>query len=89
MSEGDLRMNLDAEEQEFRAEVEAVKKWWSEPRWRYTRRPYTAEKIVEKRGNMKIQYPSNEQSKKLWGILEEKFKVWQDCCGLRLLRRRR
>lgn len=64
----------DREEQQYRAEVEAVKQWWSQPRWRYTKRPFTAEDIVAKRGNMKIEYPSNVQSKKLWGILEERFK---------------
>ena len=67
--------NLDAEEQKYLQEVEAVKKWWSDSRWRYTRRPFTAEQIVQKRGNISISYPSNELSKKLWGILEDRFKV--------------
>ena len=58
----------------FLQEVEAVKKWWSDPRWRYTRRPFTAEQIVSKRGHLKIDYPSNAQSKKLWKILEGRFK---------------
>ncbi|KAI0407682.1 isocitrate lyase [Xylaria palmicola] len=58
----------------FAQEVEAVKRWWSEPRWRYTKRPFTAEQIVSKRGHLQIQYPSNAQSKKLWNILENRFK---------------
>ncbi|KAI1468097.1 isocitrate lyase [Daldinia caldariorum] len=62
------------EDELFLQEVEAVKKWWSDPRWRYTRRPFTAEQIVSKRGHLKIDYPSNAQSKKLWNILEERFK---------------
>lgn len=62
------------EEKQYLEEVEAVKKWWSDSRWRYTKRPFTAESIVAKRGNMKIQYPSNAQSKKLWNILEGRFK---------------
>ncbi|KAF2271772.1 isocitrate lyase and phosphorylmutase [Westerdykella ornata] len=66
--------NIDAEEQRYRQEVEEVKKWWTDSRWRYTRRPFTAEEIVAKRGNLKIQYPSNAQSKKLWKIVEERFK---------------
>jgi len=66
--------NIDAEQQKYQQEVEAVKKWWSEPRWRYTRRPFTAEEIVQKRGNLPIQYPSNAQSKKLWNIVEDRFK---------------
>ncbi|KAK7746292.1 isocitrate lyase 1 [Cytospora paraplurivora] len=62
------------EDELFASEVEEVKKWWSDSRWRYTKRPFTAEQIVSKRGNLKIEYPSNTQSKKLWGILEGRFK---------------
>nr|ABP96877.1 isocitrate lyase [Tuber borchii] len=64
---------IEAEQKAFEAEVEAVKQWWSSPRWHYTKRPFTAEQIVSKRGNLPIFYPSNDQSKKLWGILEKKF----------------
>jgi isocitrate lyase len=67
--------NIDAEEQQFRQEVEDVKKWWSDSRWRYTKRPFTAEQIVSKRGSLKLSYPSNNQAKKLWNIVEGRFKV--------------
>ena len=66
---------IDAEEQRFQAEVAEVKQWWNDSRWRYTKRPFTAEQIVAKRGNLKIEYPGNAQSKKLWNILEGRFKV--------------
>ncbi|KAH7360117.1 isocitrate lyase-like protein [Rhexocercosporidium sp. MPI-PUGE-AT-0058] len=74
------RMNLPAvdvntEEKQYLDEVAAVKKWWSDSRWRYTKRPFTAEQIVAKRGNLTIEYPSNKQAKKLWGILEGRFKT--------------
>ncbi|KAI0537123.1 isocitrate lyase [Xylaria digitata] len=62
------------EDELFAQEVEAVKRWWSDSRWRYTKRPFTAEQIVSKRGHLQIQYPSNAQSKKLWNILENRFK---------------
>jgi len=65
----------NTEEQKYLDEVNAVKKWWTESRWRYTKRPFTAEQIVAKRGNLAIEYPSNIQSKKLWGILENRFKT--------------
>ena len=68
-------MNIEAEEAAFQAEVAAVKEWWKSPRWRYTKRPFTAEAIVAKRGNLKIQYPSNVQAKKLWDIVEDKWMV--------------
>ncbi|KAI0861573.1 isocitrate lyase [Xylaria cubensis] len=61
------------EDELFAQEIEAVKRWWSEPRWRYTKRPFTAEQIVSKRGHLQVQYPSNAQSKKLWNILENRF----------------
>ncbi|TVY28438.1 Isocitrate lyase [Lachnellula hyalina] len=67
-------VNPETEEKIFVEEVAAVKQWWNDSRWRYTKRPFTAEQIVAKRGNLKIEYPSNVQSKKLWNILEERFK---------------
>jgi isocitrate lyase len=67
--------HADAEDAQFQQEVAEVKKWWTDSRWRFTRRPFTAEEIVAKRGNLKITYPSNSQSKKLWNIVEERFKV--------------
>ncbi|ESZ96508.1 isocitrate lyase [Sclerotinia borealis F-4128] len=69
-----VAVDPEQEEQIFLAEVVAVKQWWSDERWRYTKRPFTAEQIVSKRGNLKIEYPSNAQSKKLWNILEGRFK---------------
>ena len=68
-------VDVNTEEKVYLDEVEAVKKWWADERWRYTKRAFTAEQIVAKRGNLKIEYPSNVQSKKLWAILESRFKV--------------
>lgn len=68
-------VDANREDQLFAAEVEAVKQWWSDPRWRHTRRAFTAEQIVAKRGTLKIEYPSNAMSKKLWNILESRFQV--------------
>lgn len=64
----------DQEDQLFTLEVADVKQWWSNSRWRYTKRPFTAEQIVSKRGHLKIEYPGNVQSKKLWQILEKRFR---------------
>lgn len=68
-------VDVSTEEKQYLDEVAAVKQWWNDSRWRYTKRPFTAEQIVAKRGNLKIEYPSNVQSKKLWTILEGRFKV--------------
>lgn len=70
--------SLDQEDQIYQDDVNAVKQWWTDSRWRYTKRPFTAEQIVAKRGNLKIQYPSNAMSKKLWNIVENRFKVRLD-----------
>ena len=67
--------HIDEEEQKYLQDVEAIKQWWTDSRWRHTKRPYTAEQIAQKRGNLKIEYPSNAQAKKLWKIMEEKFAV--------------
>ncbi|CZR68807.1 probable Isocitrate lyase [Phialocephala subalpina] len=61
------------EETAFAAEITAIKTWWSSPRWSTTKRPYTAEQICSKRGNLQIKYASNDMSKKLWDILEHKW----------------
>ncbi|TKX20662.1 isocitrate lyase [Elsinoe australis] len=69
-----MASSIDAEEQKYQQEVKDVKQWWTDSRWRHTRRPYTAEQIVQKRGTIKVDFPSNTQSKKLWDIVESRFK---------------
>ena len=72
---------VDAEEQKYQNEVKQMKQWWSDSRWRYTRRPYTAEQIADKRGNLKIEYASNAMSKKLWKLVEKRFAVSISTCN--------
>lgn len=44
--------------------------WRTNPRWKNLRRPYPAEKVLQLRGTMQIQYTIAEQmSKKLWKLL--------------------
>ncbi|EJP70256.1 Isocitrate lyase [Beauveria bassiana] len=68
-------INPDTEDELFAQEVAQVKSWWNDSRWKHTKRPFTAEQIVSKRGHLKIEYPSNTQSKKLWKILEGRFET--------------
>jgi isocitrate lyase len=68
---------FEDEDRQFAEEVQAVKNWWKDSRWRYTKRPFTAEQIVAKRGNLKIDYPSAVQAKKLWNTVENNFKTKQ------------
>jgi len=62
------------EDRKYAEDVQAVQNWWKDSRWRFTKRPFTAEQIVAKRGNLTINYPSGVQAKKLWGILEQNWK---------------
>ena len=71
----DTLSSVNDEDTLYQEEVSAVKQWWTDSRWRYTKRPYTAEEIVAKRGSLTIQYPSNVQAKKLWSLMEERFNV--------------
>ena len=68
---------IENEDKQYWNEVNEVKAWWNDSRWRYTKRPFTAEQIVAKRGTIKIDYPSNALSKKLWGLVESNFQVCQ------------
>ena len=68
---------IENEDKQYWNEVNEVKAWWNDSRWRYTKRPFTAEQIVAKRGTIKIDYPSNALSKKLWGLVETNFQVCQ------------
>jgi isocitrate lyase len=64
-------IDIKQEQAAFDKEVAEVERWWREPRWRKTKRIYTAKDIVSKRGTLKIDYPSSTQAKKLYKLLEE------------------
>lgn len=64
-------INVDAEEKFFQEQVAEIKQWWSQPRWKKTKRIYTPEDIARKRSSLKIDYPSSKQADKLYGLLTE------------------
>lgn len=61
---------VDAEDAHFKEEVAKVKAWWASERFSLITRPYSAESVVSKRGNLNIDYASNVQAKKLWKLLK-------------------
>lgn len=65
------KIDVDQEEQFFHSQVEEINQWWSQPRWKKTKRIYTAEDIATKRGTLKIEYPSTNQADKLYALLSE------------------
>lgn len=65
------KINVDEEDAFYKQQVAELNKWWSQPRWRKTKRIYKAEDIAAKRGSLKIDYPSLNQAKKMFALLEE------------------
>lgn len=68
------KIDLQAEEKAFQDEIKQIEEWWSQPRWKHTKRIYTAAEIAKKRGTLKTEFPSSVQAKKLYGLLEEHAK---------------
>lgn len=65
------KINIDDEDKHFQAQVADLQQWWAQPRWRKTKRIYTAEEIAAKRGTLQISYPSSVQADKLYVLLSE------------------
>ncbi|KAL8773569.1 MAG: hypothetical protein Q9209_001674 [Squamulea sp. 1 TL-2023] len=61
-----------AEDALFDHQVQDVKKWWAAPRFENTKRSYTAEQVVGKRGTMQQTYPSSLMATKLFNLLQER-----------------
>ena len=65
------KISVEQEDAFFKKQVAELNEWWSQPRWRKTKRIYKAEDIASKRGSLKIDYPSLNQAKKMFALLEE------------------
>ncbi|GMM29977.1 isocitrate lyase 1 [Martiniozyma asiatica (nom. inval.)] len=65
------QIDIDAEERAFQAEVDAVNKWWSEPRWKGIVRPYSAEEIVKRRSTLKNPNASDAMARKAFDLISE------------------
>ncbi|RKP33511.1 isocitrate lyase, partial [Dimargaris cristalligena] len=61
------------EQQAFEAQAASIKQWWQSSRFRQVLRPYSAEDVAAKRGNLTVEYPSNALARKLWALLENRF----------------
>ncbi|PVH18219.1 isocitrate lyase [Candidozyma duobushaemuli] len=65
------KIDVNEEERLFQDQVAELKQWWSQPRWKKTKRIYSPEEIAAKRGSLKIEYPSSQQAKKMYKLLGE------------------
>lgn len=60
----------DFELSAMEAEVAKVKRWFSSERFKWTKRPYKAQDVVQLRGTVECSYVSNTMAKKLWALLK-------------------
>lgn len=63
----------DAEQEIFDQQIQEVKEWWSSPRYKGIKRPYSPEDVVSKRGSLQQVYPSSLMARKLFNLLEERY----------------
>lgn len=61
-----------AEDEIFSQQIQQVQDWWSTPRYKGIKRPYSAEDVVSKRGTLQQIYPSSLMARKLFNLLEER-----------------
>ena len=61
-----------AEDEIFEDRVREVQQWWSSPRFRGLKRPYSAEDVVSKGGALPQSYPSSLMARKLFNLLHKK-----------------
>ncbi|ORX34916.1 isocitrate lyase [Kockovaella imperatae] len=66
----------------FEQEVAQLKEWQSQPRFSRTTRPYPPSEVINKRGTLQIQYPSDTMAKKLWKTLESKSRGEGGGCSI-------
>ncbi|BFZ57512.1 isocitrate lyase 1 [Savitreella phatthalungensis] len=67
------KIDIAAEKADFSQQVNELKAWWSQPRFKGIVRPYSAEEIVSKRGSRiaRTTPVSNNLSEKLYSLLVE------------------
>lgn len=73
---------MSSEQALFDAEVKATAEFQKQPRFARTVRPYPTSEVVNKRGTLTVQYPSDIQAKKLWKILEAKARGEGGGCSI-------
>lgn len=62
----------EAEDALYESQLREVEAWWSSPRYRGIKRPYSAADVVSKRGTQKISYPSSVMATKLFDLIQER-----------------
>ncbi|GAA5967362.1 hypothetical protein JCM3765_000501 [Sporobolomyces pararoseus] len=63
----------EEEQSDFESQISSISTWFSSPRFKSIKRPYSPELVATKRGTQPIvgsTHPSNVSAKKLWSLLE-------------------
>ncbi|QPG75134.1 isocitrate lyase 1 [Brettanomyces nanus] len=68
------KLDLEKEQEDFDKEVNAIKEWWSQPRWKGIRRAYSAEDIASRRSTIKNPNASDVMAKKAFKLFTEHAK---------------
>lgn len=67
--------NFEVLQNELASAAQDIEKWWSQPRWKNTKRIYSAKDIAARRGTFPaVEYPSSIMAKKLYKVLENHHK---------------
>ena len=67
----------EAEDALYDQQIRDVEAWWSSPRYKGIKRPYTASDVVSKRGSLQQSYPSSLMARKLFNLLNERAAAGQ------------
>eukprot|EP01027_Heterolobosea_sp_BB2_P009583 GEZU01014107.1.p1 GENE.GEZU01014107.1~~GEZU01014107.1.p1 ORF type:complete len:592 (+),score=216.05 GEZU01014107.1:433-2208(+) len=65
---------VEEEQRQFDAEVEQVKKWFANDRWKHTTRIYGPEEVVRLRGTLQQEYPSSKMAQKAYRMFRQFMK---------------
>lgn len=60
---------MSNEDKQLQDQVQQLKQWWSQPRWKDTKRVYPAHDIAVKRNSIDLEFPSSKQADKLFETL--------------------
>ena len=72
--------DFDALQKQLASDAAEIEKWWSQPRWKNTKRIYSAKEIASRKGSFPaVTHQSSIMAQKLYKILEKHYKEGSVC----------
>jgi len=62
----------EGEDAFYEQQIRQVEEWWTSPRYKGIKRPYSAKDVVSKRGTLQQTYASSDMAKKLFKLFNER-----------------